>query len=296
MITDIPDSEDFEAFGVDYLNLAWEQALGLLKKLDLFEGDFDQDDYWKAAQRPLSTAVALTHQGIEFLLKAHIAAVSPFLLICRDVKSWPKQCDKQNKPFSSFYTIDAEDLVRVYNTTVDTRLSDAFLAHFTTIRELRNTLTHTVDLNVTVTAADVIRHILYFSEYLLGKKRWISLRKLYLEKDHDSVLYSSDLNHWFVVTEIRHVVELLTRAELIEIFDFDKKRRCYICPDCRVSADFEEINYKMAVLEPNTPASTQLYCFVCNKHFPVERKNCTLDKCKGNVIEDYVCLTCGGDQ
>jgi len=44
--------------------------------------------YWAAAERELANAIAIAHQGVEFLLKGRIALVSPYLLIVQDPKHW----------------------------------------------------------------------------------------------------------------------------------------------------------------------------------------------------------------
>ena len=78
MIIDIPTKSDFEKSGVVFLNLAWNSAIGFLMTLaEVGESGYDEvmtDEYWDAAQTPLSTSLALVQQGTEFLLKAHIAS------------------------------------------------------------------------------------------------------------------------------------------------------------------------------------------------------------------------------
>ncbi|MCI0358588.1 MAG: hypothetical protein L0211_08900 [Planctomycetaceae bacterium] len=80
MITDVPTSDDFQQAGVGFLNLAWDTVYELARdSLNYQEWDYYGDEeleYWQAAQRPLATALALTQQGIELLLKAKIAEFS----------------------------------------------------------------------------------------------------------------------------------------------------------------------------------------------------------------------------
>jgi hypothetical protein len=95
MIVDVPTPDDFNASGTDFLNIAWgmivDLSFDLKTRQELWSG-FDKvaDDYWKAAQRPLATALSLVQQGTEFLLKGHIATVSPYLLLSGDPSSWPR--------------------------------------------------------------------------------------------------------------------------------------------------------------------------------------------------------------
>ena len=80
MIIDVPTGDDFKSSGIDFLNLAWDTLISLSTKLkdaeyfynvyysDENEEVIDQlssEQYWKQAQRPLSTALSLIQQGTE---------------------------------------------------------------------------------------------------------------------------------------------------------------------------------------------------------------------------------------
>ncbi len=77
MIIDVPTGDDFKSSGIDFLNLAWDTLISLSTKLkdaeyfynvyysDENEEVIDQlssEQYWKQAQRPLSTALSLIQQ------------------------------------------------------------------------------------------------------------------------------------------------------------------------------------------------------------------------------------------
>ena len=82
MIIDIPDKEDFFQSGLSMLNLAWNAVASLYIDLEYSELDDQGEEgqtteaYWKAAQHPISIALALAQQGIELFLKGRIAEVS----------------------------------------------------------------------------------------------------------------------------------------------------------------------------------------------------------------------------
>ncbi len=98
--------------------------------------------------------------------------------------------------------------------------------------------------------------------------------------------------------ELFIVFSLLKPAQVKKFFGIDKKQRIYICPKCKnESSDFKMIEPRYAVLRPNTPESTYLYCFVCRDSHPVTRDDCEDSECKGNVISDEYgdCCTCGVD-
>ncbi len=87
MIIEIPNRDDFDKSGLSMLNLAWGAISELYRNLvnaEVEEWDDDgevTEEYWQAAQRPISVALALAQQGIELLLKGKIAEISPFLLL-----------------------------------------------------------------------------------------------------------------------------------------------------------------------------------------------------------------------
>ena len=147
MIINVPTAEDFTRAGCNLLNLAWSQVDGLLAGLSDFEKDTSLESlenvspglvpireaepetkkertarhtaYWSAAERELANAIAIAHQGVEFLLKGRIALVSPYLLIVQDPKHWPKPDDNREIDFSLFRAIDAIHLPRICEAVSD---------------------------------------------------------------------------------------------------------------------------------------------------------------------------------
>ncbi|MDZ8108445.1 MAG: hypothetical protein RM338_22865 [Nostoc sp. DedQUE12a] len=327
MIVDVPTGDDFKAAGIDFLNLAWDIIISLLIKLkeaqDFYEeyyADEDEneeisnyynlpsDEYWKKAQRHLSTALSLTQQGSEFLLKGHIATVSPYLLLSGDPNNYPSKSHERDVRFSEFKTIDAQDLIRAYNTVVSCRLPEDFKNKFEHIRSKRNTIMHTVDLNLSIEITNLFIEILEISHYLISPHSWIKYRKDFIEKEPDSVLYQqAELTEYnkiiyILSREVNLLIGILKPAETRKYFNFDKKQRRYICPycyDCAFRKTYlEEGSYEMprlAQLLPNESASTSVYCLVCSQTSEVLREDCSNNNCRGNVIDEGygICLTCG---
>ena len=107
MITEVPSPDDFRATGYDHINLGADQALDLLytvraSGLDDANLSEERAEFWKASQRQLANALALVQQGTEFLIKAGIASVSPYLLLSGKPSDWPNGADKADTPFSRF--------------------------------------------------------------------------------------------------------------------------------------------------------------------------------------------------
>jgi hypothetical protein len=303
MIVDVPTPDDFNASGTDFLNIAWGMIVDLsfnLKTRQEIWGGFDEvaDDYWKAAQRPLATALSLVQQGTEFLLKGHIATISPYLLLSGDPSSWPSKCHEREVRFSEFKTIEAQDLIRAYNTVKNQRLPPEFQTRYENLRSKRNTIMHSVDPNLRIQPKNLLIEILEICHYLIAPKAWIKTRKDFIDKAPSSLINDLETILGDFFQEIDHVIRLLQPAELDKYFCFNKKLRRYICPDCyREVADYfpDDTMPKLAQLQPNQPTSTSLYCFVCNKVINVSREDCRNEDCPGNVIsvEPWrLCLTC----
>lgn len=296
MITDIPRPEDFAAYGIAYLNLAWEAAVTLVREIDDTEDEEVKTDYWTASQRNLATSISLCHQALDFLLKGRITEISPYLLISGNSSDWPKAVDKKDTPFSEFHTADSQELIRIHNSVYLTRLSQDFVESFEALRKLRNSLMHTIDKRIALSARDVILNILMASETFLGKFKWPATRRAYLNSSRESYIYHEGPDY-IVCLEMEAVIKNLERRDLLRYFGFDRKRRGYRCPVCYRAHGDVEFENKSAVLEPNSPESVELYCFVCETKTAVVRQSCGNLKCRGNVLdpERTECLTCGAD-
>ncbi len=249
--------------------------------------------YWKAAQSELGTAIGLIQQGFDFLLKAQICEVSPYLLISRNPADWPKKCDKEDIEFAEFRTIDSQDFVKVLDTVSPTRFDPEFVTLFDDLRKRRNRIMHTIDPAFEANVKDILTTLLLGVEYLIGPRQWVRLRKENLEREVD-LGYDGDPVSFVQVHDFSTVVDLLDPAVLLRCFGFDRKRRRYHCPSCCHVDDNVEMDVMTALLQPNTPISPNVYCFICTQDQIVERIDCNSSGCMGNVYSpDWdMCLTC----
>jgi len=299
MITDIPRSSDFREHGVDYLNLGWGIVLNhyfALVDEKVWGVGLDSEReaaFWGAAQRELATALSLVAQGTEFLLKAEICQVSPWLLVSRDPGDWPKGCEKGDVQYSEFRTIDAKDLVKVYNTFADCRLPEDFAGIFGSLRHQRNSTMHSVERGLRHVPKPILETILIVSEHLIGTRRWSLERRNFVHRDRYSVL-NPEGREEAVIGELLLVTNLLTNSQTTRFFGFNKKQRRYGCPTCSQVSMRLAIQCRTAQLTPNTPDSSEIFCFTCDKTISVVRSRCSHGDCKGNVIlsETGECLTC----
>lgn len=301
MIVSVPTATDFQNHGVDFLNLAWIELVDLHMSFKDIEGMEDRYDLpanlWDTAEREMGTALSLAEQGAEFLLKSKICEISPWLLISRNAPEWPKKSDSTDVPFGQFRTIDAQDLIKVHDTFATTRLKAEFRTTFENLRKQRNSIMHTVDKNLRLSAGGILESILLVAESLLGEKKWIETRRSYLRRDRWSQLSkesTSDYTDYQIVTEVDCALTMLNKAQLKRFFGFNTRLRTYICPYCSRLEFTDDLECRTATLSPNTPGSTSIHCFVCEKFQAVRRTDCPLRDCPGNVmqLDEERCLTC----
>ena len=317
MITEIPTENDFTTTGLSLLGISWDTVSALLTELANFKSyqesfanymparlqllpqddDFPEisDAFWEASRQQLATALVVAQQGVEFILKGCIAKVSPFLLINGAPKDWPKGCNKNNTSFAEFNTIDAQDLVKTHDTVAERRLPDGFVRKYNDLRSKRNAIMHTVDKRINLHAKEVIVDILSVYKHLFPGGDWVKERRKFLEKSPVAKLDSPDFVEPLIIGEFSLITELLEPNQMKKFFGFNKGQRRYICPVCYRNSEDSEIQSKTAVLKPNTAASDNLYCFVCDQDIPIEREDCPHNGCLGNVLsrEHGICTTCG---
>jgi hypothetical protein len=289
MIKDVPGKEDFDAIGIALLDQSWETAASLLVELEEAKRLIDPEDeeiYWKSASTKLATALAIAHQGAEFLLKGRIAAVSPLLLIANPPREWPKPEADGNIPFSQFRTVDAQDIVRLHDGCAEAPLDRDFASAFETLRIRRNSVMHSVNRDLKVHAAGLIEEILKIYSSLMPDRNWVDARRDSLFDSSTSQLWSCDWVEPSIVREFNVIKDSLSPAVVLRYFGFDKDRRAYLCPNCTfyVSRDDGYESYS-AMLTEKVSGCTTLHCFICHETQEVQRVDCGKDDCRGNVID-----------
>jgi hypothetical protein len=155
---------------------------------------------------------------------------------------------------------------------------------------------HTVDRSLEFTAKEIILLILEGVHELVGPMRWMGIRREYADRTPASAIGANEFLESQTIREADQLVDLLSRGELRKYFGFLKNQRAYLCPVCRSRERYRDHLLFTAQLHPNTPASTNLYCFVCEQSTPVRRMACAETGCRGNVIGieelELQCLTC----
>lgn len=301
MIKDIPTKSDFDAIGCALLDQSWDIVAVLLLQLQDAKEWIDveeEDAYWRLSNTKLSTALAIAHQGAEFLLKGRIADVSPLLLILNAPREWPRAGPDGNIAFSQFRTVDAQDIVRLHDGCSSTPLDKDFAASFEALRVRRNSIMHSVNPDLKLNAAMLIDEILTIYRSLVPERRWVDARREALSDSSASHIWTNEGVDVSVVHEFNAIKDLLSAKSMLQNFGFDKKRRAYLCSNCTFYTCSEDgFESYSATLRTKSPSCQELHCFICNETENVDRIHCSDDECKGNVISSEwdKCLTCGVD-
>ena len=308
MIVEIPTSEEFYISGKELLDFAWDTVAELLIDIDGIEDhgvsphEVEEilEAYWVSAKRSLTTALSITQQGVEFILKGKIVDVSPFLLIAGDPGKWPSpQRDCKDLKYSQFRMIDAQDLIKVHDTVSENPLSEDFRICFKELREKRNSIMHSINKSLKISVLDVIDSILFVHKSLFPNETWGQVRYSFLSNSPGSYLNDELAGDSFVSDrvsqELSLVFKLLSLSKIKKYFGVDKNQRSYFCPECYSQSPRETAFCKLAILTPKGLDSTNIYCPICNDTHKVIREKCSSSDCPGDVIghEYPVCLTCG---
>jgi hypothetical protein len=300
LITEIPTAQHYSGTSLGHLHLAWDITLGVLDEWEsaLVE-DWDTDGeaaklYWEQVQPRLANAFVLVQQAQELNIKARIAQTSPFLLLARDPRDWPRGCDKQDTPFAAFRTVDAADLIRLHNTVSSPRLSDAFITLYESVRQRRNVLMHHGHAGAHIEPIEILRLTLETHRHLFDGK-WGPARAVYWDSGSIATIYTNKHTHDAALSEFEAIIGLLSPAELKTYFGYDKRQRHYLCPECIAMA--RDVRAPLGQLRSRNKAERKLYCFLCDADLDVERVRCSEKKCKSDVIGSIyrnkrICLIC----
>jgi hypothetical protein len=306
MIINVPTGEDYTRTGLDQLNLAWGEVVGLTELIRIADSEGDETDnerhkrnqeFWKAADRKVANGVALTQQALEFLLKGRIAAISPYLLIQNDPRDWPKPNGRNTIEFSRFKTLDAVHLPKICTAVSPEELPPGLSAHYDYLRKARNTVMHSVGSSG-ITGPELFALVLKSYKFLFPDSSWFKEREIYLERDEQTVLFSEGV-HFRLVQEGLHAIDSLSDSDCWTLIGLDKTKTRYLCPSCNSeSSHYSGEDAFLCQFSKDASRQDLLKCCICLSEFPVERKSCRMEGCNGDAIspEDEICLLCGKSQ
>lgn len=295
MIIDIPTKEDFYSSADDMVNEAWEKISNLAHEYyeidsrnqfylssEYFtdEDVWGLDQYWQHARPKLISALTLVLQSVEFKLKGLIADISPYLLITGSTKNIPKADENGIRSFTQFHSIDAQDLIKVYEVFGDKQISSKFKKWYEDIRILRNKFMHTVDKSSDINPEIIFKGIVYaHNELNQGESNWIWHRYRYKAShsgggiDFDKDEKSGDIFEMLQVHyELTGAISSCSRAVANEIFNYDKSidsDQCKKCISIMVKSEFfdsKHLDYCLGTVQKNK-RSGMYQCIFCGNEY-----------------------------
>lgn len=288
MIIDKPEPKDFEKQSVQFLL----EALDLIRSRTLTKSDVEvldirEEDHWKYHQGTLNTSLTLIFLSLENHLKREICDISPLLLLAGEPKRW--KTSNPDKKYSSLYMHQFDDLLALFRELHLGQISTQTTSDLKELRQKRNQITHGF-ITEEITPEYVLKVFHTLIVNIWGPKTWWAQFKKYLHLEPASNSKFDPSPKGNVTNYIDLLVFHLGKSKTGEILGVNLKQRNYHCPSCTYIPDkhTEPTNY--AILKPNESASTVLYCVICDNHFEVERKDCQIDECKGNVFGNMTCL------
>lgn len=291
MVIDIPTKDDFYSSADDMVNEAWEKISHLAYQFyeaditnqpDYTKGNSDEllfslENYWAHSRPKLISALTLVIQSVEFRLKGLIAEVSPYLLLSSSSKSIPKADENGIRSFAQFHSVDAQDLIKVYETFSGKKLSSKFRSWFEELRVLRNRFMHTVDNKSDINPEIIFKSIVYaHNELNENDPHWILHRYKYKAKHSgDGIEINNDEESGEVFEmlqthyELAGAVYVCSRSSAKEIFQFDKNQNGHLCKSCVSTMskseyfDSKHLDYCIETVQKNKRSGVY-ECVFCN--------------------------------
>ncbi|WP_299655355.1 hypothetical protein [uncultured Jannaschia sp.] len=307
MITNIPSSQDLTRSALTSFFAAWHSLIQLFhdfnRTYDLDDPQWAEElqDYYEHCQAELETIYALAAQASELALKARICDVSPYLLLLGNGTSFGEATGDTD--FSELRTIDAVDLPNAVNAICSEKLSDSFKQRFTEVRKLRNKIAHLGAAGKTSDPRDILKLLIEQYCELWPKSKFLKLWIEYIGSRRYS--YFHDGKWCSAEMEFSEVYEtcfsLLSKRQFEKLVGFKKSQRRYICYKCIYSGGLNRHDMYSDLLTAYLTQENVLTCQLCDECSDVDRKACSQDGCKGNVISidepfsDH-CHTCGQEQ
>lgn len=287
MITSVPAPQEYRDAGIEYLNLAWDDALhveSVRHSWKLVAGNEEPSaaealaHMEQRARKRLSVCASLVHQAAELLVKHDIALVSPYLLLDQPAKAAGARDD--NVEFGALKTVDSQLLRQLHDRASGRRLSDAFWAFFEGARKRRNGFMHGVG-STPPRGLELAAEVVSLTEMLLGQP-WPEIRRKHVLADpvvqwdyHGAV--SADLNEEFGL--------MLAHETFRRHVGLSEGEKTFFCALCR-RGDIEH-HHPAALLRGN-----RISCLVCGKTSEVAPVECT--RCGASTGVEDVCVSCGG--
>ncbi len=254
MITDIPTKEDFYDTANHMVNEAWSNIADLaheyselirmneiysLPEIHAEDNIVNLKNYWRFARPKLITAFSLVQQSVEFRLKGMIVEISPYLLITNVVRNAPKPDLAGNISYAAFHSLDAQELIKIYDMFSTKKLDGKFNNWYAEMRTLRNKFMHTVDMKSDISAELIFKSIVFAHRHLNpSDSHWIwhrynykiihSTNGIHFKESTPSYIFEILRVHYELSAAIRNVSDIVSK----DLFGYDKNKKSYYCKKC----------------------------------------------------------------
>lgn len=303
MITHVPSPHEFRDVGYGFLNFAWDQAISLLLEPHQWECQETLADepelaelYWDAVSRQLVIGATAVQEGADFLLRAHIAEVSPFLLI--EPRNIPLDRKSPDLPYHELRSVNAADLIKIHDATCSPLLDDAFLETYERLRKRRNMFLHSTARHVKLAVGEIFADVLETAHALGNSEPWVGIRRDHMARQPDAILAQwasgADAVFWALPKEIDMAIGVLSQAQAERYFALRPASARYACPACEeiYHFDWDDEIPRLAQLQSDDAECSDLGCLVCGVESRVTRSHCK--HCTSTVIklDGSLCLGC----
>jgi hypothetical protein len=306
MITELPEPSEFKNLSIQYL----AQAIDHIFKTELAISPAalvlsfgDLEDEWEERQGVLGNSLIMLFLSIENFFKHEIGKIDPRELLSEE----SKECidSPESYKFENLYLVGIDDLISKYQSMGENELSSSALTVLEDIRIRRNKFTHGLHREV----LDPNYVVGLIAEYLtnIWGTDWISEFREVMITEPLYGLFNEDEENMQLLQYYKFFEDYLSRRKFKKLIGMPIEGRRYLCPDCQEnvieSGSLVEANY--ACIEPNTPNSNEIHCWLCDGYAEVERKACEEQSCPANVVypkdrdkhhTSNICLTCCEEQ
>jgi hypothetical protein len=190
--------------------------------------------------------------------------------------------------FNELKTLDANNLIDVYNTIKQKQLAGDFCKRYDKLREDRNKIFHSVSNNLEINMDEIPITILEIVHCLIGEHRWLSLRQEFINNSLKSLNRGFFELHDQLMKETDFVVHLLDHSSCLKYLGLNKDITSYVCPTCamaispyylthpvtyglenRLSELTENRRIAFAQFIKNESCQDKLWCYCCSKEIEV---------------------------
>ncbi|MEZ9807151.1 hypothetical protein AB4250_12860 [Vibrio cyclitrophicus] len=306
MITNLPEPSEFKSLSVQYLVQAIDHILKTelaIAPLSLLDDSFELEEEWENRQGILGNSLIMLFLSIENYFKYKVCLKCPTELLTEESSSHLSTPDSID--FEKLYIVGLEELTSKYQKIEGNVLSGSALDTLEQLRIRRNKFTHGLHREL-IEPKDIVHAISVFLTEIWGNK-WVSdLKEVMLTEPLYGMLRDEE-EDMQLLQYYKFFEKYLSNRKFRKLIGMPERGRRYLCPHCQDSSieSGSLLNADYACLEPNTPESTEVHCWLCQEYAEVERISCNDEKCPANVIYptdsfklhiNNCCLTCCGEQ